>query len=604
MGQFYPEQSFRSFNAYGNALSETPWRFYQRLVTRSSFGEETGEMVKRSGNVLKKNLTWWDLMWFTIGAVIGAGVFVLTGQEANQTAGPAIILSYAAAGFAAMLAVLAYTEFACEIPVAGGSFAYLRVELGDFVAFIGAGNIILEYIVGGAAVARAWTDYFTSLIDKQADDLRISTDLADGYNLLDPLAVGVLIVTMLVAIYSTKGTSILNWVASIINMVIILFVIVAGLRHAETDNYTPFNPYGVHGIFKAASVLFFAYLGFDAVSTMAEETKNPGRDIPIGLVAAMVITTVIYCLMALTICLMVPYEQINSRAGFSYAFESVGMKWAKYLVALGALKGMTTVILVSNVGQARYLTHIARTHMVPPLFANVNGWTKTPINATVAMTLATCVVAFFSDLSILGNLLSVSTLFMFSLVALALLIRRYYDPVQTSPRELRVLVASLIVIIGASVAIAGYWASTTENEDWPGYVIAVPIWALATVAIHFFCPQRRTPRVWGVPWLPWLPSLTIAFNFFLLGSMDKDSYIRFAVWTAAILVYYFFVGLHASYDAAAELRLLGVAEHPSDPATVPADLTASVHDDYDNDLKPKQSPQHSADDANGTKTGP
>lgn len=294
---------------------------------------------------------------------------------------------------------------------------------------------------------------------------------------------------------------------------------------------------------------------FDAVSTMAEETKNPGRDIPIGLVGAMIITTIVYMLMALTLVLMVPYGLIQDEAPFSFAFQHVGWTWAKYLVALGALKGMTTVLLVGNVGQARYLTHIARTHMISPWFAKVNHYTQTPINATAAMIIATCVVAFFTDLAVLGNLLSISTLFIFSLVALALLFRRYYDPVETTRKEFVTFLSTCTVIIAASVAIAGYWAATNAKDKWVGYVVIVPIWFLATLALQLFCPQRRTPKKWGVPLVPWLPSLSIAVNLFLLGSMDKDSFYRFAVWTGIMLVYYVFIGLHASYDAAADLTV-------------------------------------------------
>ncbi|CAM6101740.1 unnamed protein product [Calypogeia fissa] len=687
MERVFPEESFKSVGNYGRALAQTPQRFRKRVFARSSLSDEMGAIVKRSGDDMKRSLNWWDLSWMTIGCVVVAGVFVLTGQEAHSAAGPSIILSYAAAGFAAMLAVLNYAEFAVEIPVAGGSFAYLRVELGDFTAFIGAGNLVLGFIVGGAAVARAWTSFFASLINTQPNSIRfhVST-FPSNYSQLDPIAVAVLLHTMMVAVWSTKWTSIVNWIAGLVNMGIIAFVIIAGLAHAKTSNFTHsgdpnlkdgFVPFGAHGIFQAASVLFFAYLGFDATTTMAEETKNPKRDILLGLVGAMILVTIVYMLMALTLVLMVPYGLINDVAPFSYAFEYVGWNWAKYLVALGALKGITTVILLGNVGQARYVTHIARTHMISPWFAKVNHYTQTPINATVSTVLATCVVALFTDLyiwfdavttmaeetknpgrdmpiglvgamvlttivymlmalaltlmvphglindeapfsyafeyvgwnwakylvalgalkgittvilvanvgqarstntprlpstpppvwsslpvvalftdlNVLGNLLSVSTLFIFSLLAMALLVRRYYDPVETTRQELLIFISASTVIVSASVAIAGYWAATNVDSKWVGYLNMVPIWFFGTLAIQLFCPQRRTPKIWGVPLVPWTPSLSIAVNIFLLGSIDKASFMRFSVWTGALLVYYFFVGLHASYDAATDLAV-------------------------------------------------
>ncbi|CAN1227739.1 Cationic amino acid transporter 1, partial [Linum grandiflorum] len=227
------------------------------------------------------------------------------------------------------------------------------------LAFIAAGNILFEYAVSGAAVARAWTSYFATLLNHRPDDFRIiAHSLPTDYNHLDPIAVVITAVICILAVLSTKGSSRFNYIASIFHVVIILFIIVAGFTKSDVKNFTPFAPYGARGIFVSAAVLFFAYVGFDAVSTMAEETKNPGRDIPIGLVGSMAVTTVAYCLLATVLCMMVPYGQIDPDAPFSVAFEAVGWKWAKYIVAAGALKGMTTVLLVSAVGQARYLTHI------------------------------------------------------------------------------------------------------------------------------------------------------------------------------------------------------------------------------------------------------
>lgn len=221
------------------------------------------------------------------------------------------------------------------------------MELGDFMAFIAAGNIILEYVVGGAAVARSWTSYFATLLNHKPDDFRIvAHSLGEDYSQLDPIAVGVCAIICVLAVLGTKGSSRFNYIASIIHMVVILFVIIAGFTKADVKNYSDFTPYGVRGVFKSAAVLFFAYIGFDAVSTMAEETKNPGRDIPIGLVGSMVVTTVCYCLMAIALCLMQPYSQIDPDAPFSVAFSDVGWDWAKYIVAFGALKGITIVLFI------------------------------------------------------------------------------------------------------------------------------------------------------------------------------------------------------------------------------------------------------------------
>ncbi|KAL6546323.1 catalase A [Orobanche minor] len=545
---FLPEESFKSWGNYVSALKQTPARLADRALTRSTADAEL-EVKTRSQHAMKKTLTWWDLMWFGMGAVIGAGIFVLTGKEAKEDAGPAVVLSYVVSGLSALLSVFCYTEFAVEIPVAGGSFAYLRVELGDFIAFIAGGNILLEYVIGGAAVARSWTSYFATLCGRHPQQFRIhAPSLASDYNQLDPIAVGVVILICIIAVVSTKGTSRLNYIASVVHVIVILFILIAGLIKADTKNYVPFAPYEARGIFKASAVLFFAYVGFDAVSTMAEETKNPATDIPIGLVGSMVITTVIYCLLAVTLCLMQPYRSIDVDAPFSRAFEQVGWSWAQYVVAAGALKGMTSVLLVGAVGQARYLTHIARTHMMPPWFAKVDPKTGTPAIATIAMLSATAVIAFFTDLGVLADLLSISTLFIFMLVAVALLVRRYYVTGETSLENRNKLISCLVLILGSSIATAVYWG--VSEKGWTAYCVTVPIWMLSTVGLWLFVPQARKPEFWGVPLVPWLPSASIAINIFLLGSIDKYSFVRFGIWTLLLLVYYLFFGLHASYDTA------------------------------------------------------
>uniref|UniRef100_A0ACD5VQ67 Uncharacterized protein n=1 Tax=Avena sativa TaxID=4498 RepID=A0ACD5VQ67_AVESA len=545
---FFPEPSFASWGAYRSALAATPARFRDRFTGRSTDAIELGAMRRRSENEMSRCLTWWDLTWFGFGSVIGAGIFVLTGQEAHDHAGPAIVLSYVVSGLSAMLSVFCYTEFAVEIPVAGGSFAYLRVELGDVAAFIAAANLILESIIGTAAVARSWTSYLASLINKPSSALRIHTSLLEGYNELDPVAVVVIAVTATTAMLSAKGTSRINWVASAVHVVVIVFVIVVGFVHAKPRNLTPFMPHGVPGVFRAAAIVYFAYGGFDSIATMAEETKNPSRDIPLGLLGSMSVITVIYCLMALVLSMMQPSTAIDRSAAFSVAFSNVGMHWAQYVVALGALKGMTTVMLVGALGQARYTTHIARSHIIPPVFALVHPRTGTPVNATILIAVCSACIAFFSSLDVLSSLLSISTLFIFMMMATALLVRRYYvRGVTTRTHALRFLVF-MVVIIVSSAGIAASWGSAPER--WEGYVVLVPAWVLGTLGIQLMVPAARAPKVWGVPLVPWLPSLSIATNLFLMGSLGSQAFIRFGICTAIMLIYYVLVGLHATYDVA------------------------------------------------------
>ncbi|KAF5738347.1 cationic amino acid transporter 1-like isoform X1 [Tripterygium wilfordii] len=550
---FLPEESFKSWGNYVNALSSTKTRLKDRLLARSSDSLELQNVRARSQHEMKKALNWLDIMWFGIGAVMGAGIFVLTGEATNKDAGPAVIISYLISGISALLSVLCYVEFAIELPVAGVSFAYLRVELGDFVAYIAAGNILFEYVVAGASVARSWTSYFATLCNHDPNDFRINvSSFGEDYRHLDPIAVAVSIIICFIACLSIKGSSRFNSITTIIHLLVVVFIFIAGLTKANPKNITNFAPFGVRGIMTATAKLFFAYVGFDGIATLGEEIKNPGRDIPLGLVGSMLIIIASYCLLSATLVLMQPYSQIDVDAPFTLAFQAVGLNWAKYIVALGALKGMTTSLLANIIGQARYFTHIGRTHMAPPFLATINEKTGTPMNATIVMTVVNCVVAFFTSLDVLANLVSITTLFIFTLVAVALLVRRYYATGETSATNRNKFIGFMVLITGSSVGVSVYWARS--GNGWVGYTVLAPIWFLATLGLQLTVKQARKAKQWGVPLLPWLPSASIAINIFIMGSFDHSSYVRFGIWTLLLLVYYLFVALHASYDAAKETQ--------------------------------------------------
>lgn len=545
---FFPEPSFKDFSSYITAISRTPHRLKDRLFGRSDDDNELFELKKESENSLHKCLTWWDLMWLAFGSVVGSGIFSITGQEIHNHAGPSIVLSYAISGLSALLSVFCYTEFAVEIPVAGGSFSFLRIELGDFIAFIAGGNILLEAIVGAAGLGRSWSSYFSSIISNNPDYLRIKVDsFAHGFNLLDPIAVAVLVICNGIAMAGVRHTSILTWVSSIVSTAVIIFIIIVGFIHSESSNLVPFFPFGAKGTFTAAAVVYWSYTGFDMVATMAEETKKPSRDIPIGLVGSMSVITVIYCLMALSLAMMVNYTLVDVNAAYSVAFEGIGMKWAKYLVSVCALKGMTTSLLVGSMGQSRYTTQIARAHMIPNWFALVHPKTGTPIYATLLVTTLSCIFALFSSLDVLSSVLSFSTLFIFMLMAVALLVRRYYDRNSTAKPGFFKFLACLFGIFGSSIGITVLWDS--HAKGWIGYIVSAIIWFLGTLGLALI-PKQKFPKVWGVPMVPWLPSLSIFMNIFMIGSLGAAALWRFLICSVVMLIYYLLVGVHATYDVA------------------------------------------------------
>ncbi|KAL6506925.1 DNA-binding transcription factor cat8 [Orobanche hederae] len=545
---FFPEPTFNDFSTYLSALSKTPHRLKDRLVGRSSDANELVASKQQSENEMKKCLTWWDLIWLGFGSVVGSGIFSITGQETHDHAGPAIVLSYAVSGLSALLSVFCYTEFSVEIPIAGGSFSFLRVELGDFIAFIAAGNILLEGLVGAAGLGRSWSSYLASMIKSDPDFLRFRVDsFAKGFNLLDPLAVVILLVVNGFAMTGTKRTSVLNWVSSVFSASVIVFIIIFGFVHGKSENLVPFFPHGAEGVFTAAAVVYWSYTGFDMVANMAEEVKKPSRDIPIGLVGSMSLITVVYCLMALVLAMMVKYTQVDVNAAYSVVFEQIGLKWVKYLVSIIALKGMTTSMLVGSMGQARYTTQIARAHMIPPYFALVHPRTGTPIYATLLITTGSCILAFFSSLDVMSSVLSFSTLFIFMLVAVALLMRRYYVKDVTPKRDAVKFMVSLFVVLGASLGVTILWSS--NKRGWVGYGVFGGLWGLGTLGMAL-TSKHRIPKVWGVPLVPWLPCLSIAMNIFLIGSLGAVAVWRFLICSAIMLVYYVLAGVHATYDVA------------------------------------------------------
>ncbi|CAN1845263.1 Cationic amino acid transporter 8, vacuolar [Linum perenne] len=320
----------------------------------------------------------------------------------------------------------------------------------------------------------------------------------------------------------TSRTSLLNWISSVLSAMLIVFIIIVGFIHGKASNLTPFFPYGAKGVFNAAAVVYWSYTGFDMVATMAEETKKPSRDIPIGLIGSMSMITVVYCLMALALTMMVNYTKIDPNAAYSVAFSQIGMGWAKYLVSICALKGMTTSLLVGSTG--------------------------TPIYATLLVTALSSIVALFSSLDVLSSVFSFSTLLIFMLMAVALLVRRYYLSNVSSNTDLGKFLACLFTIIGSAVGFTVVW-STNNGGGWVGYIVPVAVWSLGTLGMSLL-PKQRAAKVWGVPVVPWLPALSIGMNVFLIGSLGYLAFLRFFICSAVMVLYYLFVGVHATHDVA------------------------------------------------------
>ncbi|KAF6165828.1 hypothetical protein GIB67_012725 [Kingdonia uniflora] len=552
--------SFSSFRSYGRALTQIPNRVLHRACSVSTTFEEMSRIRARSGSHMQKNLRWFDLVGFGVGGMVGAGVFVTTGRASRDYAGPAVVLSYAISGICALLSAFCYTEFAVDLPVAGGAFSYLRVTFGEFAAFFTGANLVMEYVLSNAAVARTFTAYFSTVFGVTAPHKwRITIyALPDGFNEMDFIAVGVVLVISLCICYSTKESSMLNIVLTLIHIVFIVFIIMIGFWRGDWKNFVEtsdpkskkgFAPYGVSGVFNGAAMVYMSYIGYDAVSTLAEEVRNPRKDIPIGVSGSVVIVTVFYCLMAASMTKLVPYDAINPEAPFSAAFRGAtgGWRCVSNVIGVGASFGILTSLLVSMLGQARYLCVIGRSNVVPAWFAKVHPKTSTPVNASAFLGLFTAVIALFTDLNVLLKLVSIGTLFVFYMVANAVIYRRYVSIGTTNPWP---TLSFLVSFSATAIIFTLIWQQAPPGKPKTFMLGTCTVILVALLQIfHFFVPQARVPEFWGVPLMPWIPSISIFLNVFLLGSLDGPSYLRFGIFSAFIVIVYLLYSVHCSFDA-------------------------------------------------------
>ncbi|CAH8387765.1 unnamed protein product [Eruca vesicaria subsp. sativa] len=505
---------------------------------------------------MKRKLRWFDLVSLGIGGMLGVGVFVTTGPVARDISGPAVFISYVVAGFSALLSSLCYTEFSVNVPVAGGAFSYLRVTFGEFIGYFGGVNILLEYVLSNAAIARSFTEYMCTAIgvsDPNAWRIKVN-GLTKGYNELDFPAVALVLILTLCLCHSTKESSMLNLVMTVFHVIFFGFVIIAGFCHGngvkalvEPGGLTP---YGVRGVVNGAAVVYFSYIGYDTVSTLAEEIQNPSFSLPVGIIGSVSIVSVLYCLMSLVLCVMVPYDEISKSASYAVAFRRIRWGWAGNVVGAGASLGIVASLLVAMLGQARYLCMIGRARLVPSWLAKVHPSTGTPLNATLFLGICTAAIALFTDLEIVMELISLGTLCVFYLVANALLYRKYTLTGQNAPFH---TLSFLALLSSFSLAFSLWWKL---NKPWWGLTlfIAITIAVTAFFQYHMWSTANKNllppcPSKWSVPFMPWPAAASVFLNVFLTTTLKTLSFQRFAIWTCLVTVFYVLYGVHRTYEA-------------------------------------------------------
>ncbi len=456
---------------------------------------------------LRRALGAMNLTMLGIGAIIGAGIFVLTGTAAAQYAGPAIVLSFILAGFGCLFAGLCYAEFAAMIPIAGSAYTYGYATLGELIAWIIGWDLILEYLFGAATVAVGWSGYFVAFLKELGIALPESLTQAPlnvvgthtlvrnaGGIINLPAIVLVLLMTTLLVVGIRESAS-FNNVIVFIKMAIVILVIGFGFMYVNTANWHPFIPenstgefghYGLSGIVRGAAVVFFAYIGFDAVSTAAQEAKNPQRDMPIGILASLGICTVLYILMALVMTGLTSYKNLNVPHPVFVAIEAAGpaLKWLTYFINIGAILGLASVVLVMLMGQPRIFFSMSRDGLLPAIFGKVHPKFQTPYVTTIVTGIVAAAVAGFFPIALLGELVSIGTLLAFVIVCVGVMVLRYARP--NIPRPFRTPLVPLVPILG--ILICGYMMSSLPGDTW----IRLIVWMLAGLAIYFLYGMRNS----------------------------------------------------------------------------------------------------------------
>jgi APA family basic amino acid/polyamine antiporter len=432
---------------------------------------------------LKRTLTAFDLTALGIGAIIGTGIFVLVGTAAvgNGTrpgAGPGLVLSFILSGAACLLAALCYAEFASMIPVAGSAYTYSYATLGEFFAWVTGWSLVLEYGVACTAVSIGWSGYFVSILHGFGIHLPpplINAPYEGGLVNL-PAVLIVLALTGLLVI-GVKESARVTGVIVAIKLTVVLFFIAVGAFEVDPANWSPFMPNGFAGVGAAAAIIFFAYIGFDAVSTTAEEARNPQRDVPIGIIASLVICTILYVAVSAVLTGIVPYSRIHVKAPVAEALSAVGYRWGSALVATGAVAGITSVLIVMLLGQIRVFYAMSRDGLLWPWLSAVHPQFGTPHHATLVTGTAVAILAGFVPIGVAAELTNIGTLFAFTLVCGAVLVLRKTRPEQKRP--FRTPLVPIIPLLGmaACLGLIGFLPVVT----WIGFLV----WATAGLMLYF-----------------------------------------------------------------------------------------------------------------------
>ncbi|MGO4957893.1 amino acid permease [Luteococcus sp. Sow4_B9] len=462
---------------------------------------------------LTKSLSAFDLTVFGVGIIVGAGIFTLTGRAANQVAGPAIVVSFILAAICCGLAALCYAEFSSAVPVSGSAYTFSYASMGEIVAWIIGWDLILELLLAAAVVAQGWSAYLGVLLGHMG--IQLPANWTYGGTVDVPAVLLALLLGTLVSL-GIKESMRVETVMVGIKIAIVLFVIVAGIGYINPSNYTPFVPdpvpsstidsvwkqplvqavfglqptaFGVGGILAGAALVFFAYLGFDVVATAAEETKNPQRDLPRGILGSLVIATVLYCAVSVVVTGMVRYDQLEPSASLAQAFAHHGKTWMATLIAAGAVVGLFTVVLTMIIGCSRLVFAMCRDNLLPMRLATVHPTRRTPTKIIAILTAVIALLAGFTPIGTLEEMVNIGTLSAFILVSIGIPVMRRTHP--DLPRPFKVPFSPVLPILSAVICIL--LTLNLAVETWARFIV----WLAIGLAVYFGYGHRHSRLATG-----------------------------------------------------------------------------------------------------------
>lgn len=535
-----------------------------RLLRKKSIAD----IVRDSAGGMKRTLTVVDLTSFGIAAIIGAGIFSTIGAAAFN-GGPGVVFLFIFTAIACGFSAFCYAEFASQLPVSGSAYTYAYATLGEFLAWIIGWDLLMEYAIGNIAVAISWSDYFTSLLAGYGIDFpkHFSMDyVTASRNFPDVLAAAprffgiplvadlpalaiVVLVTWVVYVGIQESKRVSNLMV-LLKLLVLLLVIGLGAFYVKPENWSPFMPNGVSGVLRGVSGVFFAYIGFDAISTTAEECKNPQRDLPRAMIYSLVICTVLYILVALVLTGMVPYTKLGVGDPLAFVFgpEGVGVNWISGVIALSAVVALFTVLLVFQLGQPRIWMAMSRDGLLPPIFSAMHPKRKTPWFATIVTGFVVGIPCLFMNLTEVTDLTSIGTLAAFLLVSIGVLTMDPHRP--REPGRFRityvnakwifpvlVLITLGVVQATAPEAIRGFFSSFTEGFEV--YKHKIPLLAYLAGMVWLIVGAFRKN-------LSLVPTLGVATTGYLMTELGWVNWVRFGLWLVVGLVVYFGYGYRNS----------------------------------------------------------